>query len=95
MKLYSSRTSPFARKVRVLIHELGLQEQIEELFVDPFAADSELLAVTPLSKIPALAVRADLLIPDSKLIGDYLLKHKPGVLSPPRVPPAPGFSTAG
>lgn len=84
MKLYSSRTSPFARKVRVLIHELGLQEQIEELFVDPFAADSELLAVNPLSKIPALAVRADLLIPDSKLIADYLLKYKPGVLSPPR-----------
>jgi glutathione S-transferase len=74
MKLYSSPTSPFARKVRVVLHELGLFERVDEQFVDPFSAEppAEFLAVNPLSRIPALITDDGLALPDSKLIIDYL-----------------------
>lgn len=74
MKLYSSPTSPFARKVRVVLHELDLFGRVDEQFVDPFAAEPppEFLAVNPLSRIPALITDDGLALPDSKLIVDYL-----------------------
>lgn len=74
MKLYSSATSPFARKVRVVLHELALFDRVDEQFVDPFAAEPppEFLAVNPLSRIPALITDEGLALPDSKLIIDYL-----------------------
>lgn len=82
--LYCSKTSPFARKVRVLVRELGLTEQLEERVVDPFDPSPEFLACNPLSKIPALQTSKGLLLADSKLICDYLLKQRSGVLETPR-----------
>lgn len=56
MKLFCNATSPFARKVRVALHEMGLAERVEEIITDPFAAapPPELLAANPLSRIPTL-----------------------------------------
>ena len=44
MKLYSSLTSPYARKIRVLVRELGLVDEVEEVLADPFRPDEKLLA---------------------------------------------------
>ena len=72
MKLYCSLTSPYSRKVRVVIDELGLGDQIEEVMTDPFNPPPEFLGANPLSKIPALVSDHGEALPDSSLIVEYL-----------------------
>ena len=84
MKLFSSKTSPYARKVKVAAEELGLGDQIEEVVVDPFAPTEEFLAANPLSKIPALITEHGVALPDSALILDYLSHKKTGLTALPR-----------
>lgn len=84
MKLYSSKTSPYSRKVRVALEELGLASQVEELIIDPFAPPPDFLAANPLSKIPTLITDRGEALPDSRLIMDYLMVRKPGLAAPPR-----------
>jgi glutathione S-transferase len=79
MRLFSSKTSPFARKVRVAIEELGLADQVEEANIDPFAPPPDLLAANPLSKIPTLVTERGEALPDSQLILDYLAHRKTGL----------------
>ena len=79
MKLYCSKTSPYSRKVRIAIEELGLADQVEEVIVDPFNPPPELLAANPLSKIPTLITERGEPLPDSQLILDYLTHRKTGL----------------
>ena len=79
MKLFCSKTSPYARKVRVAIEELGLADQVEEAVVDPFAPPPDLLAANPLSRIPTLVTERGEALPDSALILDYLAHRKSGL----------------
>jgi glutathione S-transferase len=79
MKLFCSKTSPYARKVRVAIEELGLADQVEEAIVDPFAPPPDLLSANPLSKIPTLVTERGEQLPDSRLILDYLVHRKSGL----------------
>ena len=79
MKLFCSKTSPYARKVRVAIEELGLADQVEEAVVDPFNPPPDLLAANPLSKIPTLVTERGEALPDSALILDYLTHRKSGL----------------
>jgi glutathione S-transferase len=72
MKLYCSLTSPYSRKVRVVVEELELGDQIEEVMTDPFNPPPEFLAANPLSKIPTLISDHGEALPDSNLIVDYL-----------------------
>lgn len=74
MKLFYNETSPFARKVRVALHEMGLADRVEAILTDPFAATppSELLAANPLSRIPTLITDEGLALPDSSLILEWL-----------------------
>lgn len=51
MQLYYSPTSPFARKVRVLINELKIQDQFDFLPVDPWT-DPNLRPINPLVQSP-------------------------------------------
>ncbi len=79
--LYCSKTSPYSRKVRIAVEELGLGDQVEEVVVDPFNAPPELLAANPLSRIPTLVTDRGEPLPDSKLILDYLTHRKTGLAS--------------
>ncbi|MHA7835407.1 MAG: glutathione S-transferase family protein [Algiphilus sp.] len=72
--LYCNLTSPYARRVRVLIRELHLEQTVQEEVVDPFASPRNLLERNPLSKIPVLATDSGLTLPDSGLIMAYLLE---------------------
>ncbi len=74
MKLYFTETSPFARKVRVVAIELGLEDQIETIHLrpTPTKADAELSRVNPLSKIPVLILDDGLSLYDSPVICEYL-----------------------
>lgn len=54
MKLFFNKTSPYARKVRVAVLEKNLVGRVDFVETDPWASPADLLAVTPLSKVPAL-----------------------------------------
>jgi glutathione S-transferase len=56
VKLFFNQTSPYARKARVAVHEKGLDARVQFVETDPWANPPELLAVTPLSKVPALVL---------------------------------------
>lgn len=84
MKLFCNLTSPYARKVRVVAHELGLFDLIEEIICDPFAAPPELVAANPLSRVPTLVTEKGEALPDSGLIIEYLLTRGRGLASLPR-----------
>lgn len=72
MKLLSSPTSPFVRKVRILIREKGATDRVEELVVSALSDPAELHAANPLGKVPALILDDGTTIFNSPLICQYL-----------------------
>lgn len=85
MKLFMSTTSPFARKVRIVIRERGLVGKVEEVVFVPIEARPELLAINPLSQIPALVDDNSVSWTDSSLIAAWLDQQGSG---PALLPPA-------
>jgi glutathione S-transferase len=74
MRLYHSPTSPFVRKVMVLLIESGLRDRVEVISASgtPVDAGTMPLAQNPLGKIPALARDDGPAIYDSRVICRYL-----------------------
>ena len=74
MILYAAPASPFARKVRIVIEQLGLQQrvQIECPRVHPTELNHSYYQHNPLGKVPALKLESGLLLHDSLVICDYL-----------------------
>jgi glutathione S-transferase len=74
MKLYTSPTTPFGRKVMALILETGLAPQIEVIRVSgtPLDSGSMPLDRNPLGKIPALVLDDGAALYDSRVICRYL-----------------------
>jgi len=72
MKLFYSRTSPYARKVRVTAEEKGLAERLELYVCDPHEKDPRLLAVNPLSRVPTLVMDDGEPLFDSPVICEWL-----------------------
>ncbi len=50
MNLYLNRASPYARLIRVLLIETGLDKETELIFVDPWESPDELLIAKSLTK---------------------------------------------
>lgn len=70
MKLITSLTSPFARKIRVLLLEKDIPC---ELVVDiPWNADTQVPHYNPLGKVPVLLTDSGRAIYDSPIIAEYL-----------------------
>src|ERR1700680_4686212 len=74
MKLRHNPASPYARKVMVCAHELGLAGKIELLntAVSPVETNATLAAENPLMKIPALVTDDGQVLFDSPVICEYL-----------------------
>lgn len=72
LTLYLNTSSPYARVVHVCLHETRLIEQTELCWCDPWAANSELVDITPLSRIPALVTEDGLVLTESLLIAHYV-----------------------
>jgi len=74
MKLRVNKASPFARKARILIREIGLAGRLEEIetTVSPVAPNEDLARENPLIKIPALVTDNGELLYDSAVICEYL-----------------------
>ena len=72
MKLLCSPTSPFARKVLVLLRETGQTLDIEVQHASPTARNPAVAAANPLGKIPALLTEDLGPLYDSRVICQYL-----------------------
>ncbi len=70
MKLIGSHTSPFVRKVRIVLAE----KKIEYDFVidSPWLADSKVPNINPLGKIPVLVLDDETPLFDSRVIVEYI-----------------------
>jgi glutathione S-transferase len=81
VKLYINKASPFARKARILAHEAGIADRIEEIdtIVSPVKPNETLARENPLVKIPALVTDSGETFYDSAVICEYLdtLHQKP------------------
>ena len=74
MKLLYQTHSPYARKVLVAAHELGLQHRIEVIHheTSPTRRNDEVFALNPLGKVPVLIVDDGPALFDSSVICEYL-----------------------
>ena len=71
IKLFASGTSPYARKVRVALIELGLESRVSVIPAAPLETPS-LRDINPLGKVPALVLDDGRVLYDSLVILDHL-----------------------
>ena len=74
MKLLGSRTSPYVRKVRIVMAEKKLDYQFVE--EDVWGSDA-ILASNPLGKVPCLVIEGSEAVFDSRVIVEYLDARSP------------------
>ena len=72
MKLFSSTTSVFARKVRIVVQERGLTDRVEEVIRVAVENPADLVAANPMAQIPALIDDDGVTWQDSGLIAAWL-----------------------
>lgn len=82
MRLRSSLTSPFVRKVRIAADLLGLSDRIALVAADTMDPADALRQVNPLGRVPALELDDGATIVDSRVICDYLNALAGGSLLP-------------
>ncbi|MCB2095563.1 MAG: glutathione S-transferase [Rhodobacteraceae bacterium] len=84
MRLYHSPTTPFGRKVAVLLHETGQLDEVDVVNVagTPMAPEGMPLAQNPLGKIPVLERDDGPALYDSRVICRYLDARAGGRLYP-------------
>ena len=82
MKLIYAPTSPFVRKVMVLLHETGQLDDVEiqPVVTTPLATADEVKSANPLGKIPALQRDDGPTLYDSRVICEYLNDRADGGL---------------
>jgi glutathione S-transferase len=73
MKLLYQTHSPYARKVLVAAHEMGLQQQLVVIHheTSPMQTNEDVFALNPLGKVPVLICDEGVLF-DSNVICEYL-----------------------
>jgi glutathione S-transferase len=78
MKLFYSATSPYARKVRVVLVEKAMTDRVELVSVEVYSNPPELIAANPLGKVPTLLLDDGTALFDSPVICAYLDAHPDG-----------------
>ncbi|HSC83845.1 MAG TPA: glutathione S-transferase [Pseudomonas sp.] len=74
MTLLHSPSSPFVRKVMVLLHETGQVERValQNAQLTPISPDAGVVASNPAGKLPALRLADGTALHDSRVICEYL-----------------------
>ena len=72
MKLRSSPTSPYVRKVTLVAHETGLFGRLDLVPTNVWANDTDIGRDNPLGKVPALTTDGGEVLFDSPVICEYL-----------------------
>ena len=70
MKLIGSLTSPYVRKVRIVLDEKGISHEFTN--DPPFSPDTRVAQVNPLGKVPVLIMDDGFILYDSRIIVEYL-----------------------
>ena len=83
MKLFVTLTSPYARMVRALIIEKGIEDRVDVVPIQTRTLDTPLLAINPAGRVPTLVNDDGEMFDESALIIDYL----EAVYGPPRLAP--------
>ncbi|NEX20987.1 glutathione S-transferase [Thiorhodococcus mannitoliphagus] len=78
MLLRNSLTSPYARKVTVLLHETGFIDQVQIETIDGWSEPEELTRENPLSMVPTLVLHDGRALFDSAVICEYLDRQQVG-----------------
>ena len=91
LTLYHTLRSPFARKVRILLDEMGLEHHAEEL---PVGIDGRIFPASYEDQVPSLRVPSirdgDRIVFESNVVEDYLLRNYPTQPKAPLDPPLAG-----
>jgi len=83
MKLIGSTTSPYVRKVRIVMAEKKLDYQF--VLEDVWSAETQIAASNPLGKVPCLIMEGGEALFDSRVIVEYVDTLSPvGKLIPDR-----------
>jgi len=84
MKLHWSPKSPYVRKVMICLHELGMNDQVENLrsVAAMLKPNARIMQDNPLSKIPTLTTADGIHLFDSLVICEYLNDLGNGSLFP-------------
>src|SRR5262245_17668320 len=72
MKLYITTTSPFARMVRIVVLEKGLESRVEIIAAQTRTADSPYYRINPSGRVPYLVLDDGVGLEESALICAYL-----------------------
>jgi len=75
MRLFYNQASPYARKVRVFVHEIGIAGRVEMVdcgLLSPIAPNAEVVASNPVGKIPTLIDDDGNAVFDSRVICELL-----------------------
>ena len=72
MKLFYNATSPYARKVRMVLHEKGLLEKTDLQLLNPREAPEDFRSLNPLGMIPTFVTDEGASLYDSPVICSYL-----------------------
>lgn len=86
MQLVTSLTSPFGRKIRILLAEKGIACDIVEDI--PWNAETRVPAFNPLGKVPVLVLDDGTTLFDSRVIAEYLDGLPATASGAPRLLPA-------
>ena len=70
MKLIGSLTSPYVRKIRVVLAEKKIDYEL--VLDNPWAGDNQVGTFNPLGKVPVLVLDDDSTLYDSRVIAEYL-----------------------
>ncbi len=84
MRLHYTKTSPYARVVRMLILEKGLGDRVEVIEAKTRSPGSPYYRINPSGRVPFLETGTGLALEDSQLIAQYLdtLDGEPGLTLP-------------
>lgn len=84
MQLFDSTSSPFVRKVNIVIHALGLERRVERLSQNahPVRRDDNLVRFNPLGQVPTLVLEDGSVLCDSRVICEYLDRLGDGRIFP-------------
>lgn len=73
MKFYYTQNSPYARRPRLVLHEAGLTDRVEEVDLTPRAEnDAVLYANSPGGKVPSLMTDTGAYLTESLILCRYL-----------------------
>lgn len=70
MKLLIATPSPYARKIRIMLHEKGLD--VEEIVDNPWTENAAARQANPLGQVPVLWLDDGSVLYDSRVIAEYV-----------------------